>query len=106
VGAATALQILEGQAVRLHAVVAGTPTSFSWDLDGNGVYGDETRAGSVSGSDITLSAADLATLGIDNGTASYTVRVRVAYGSGPGVLGIDAAVGVASLTVLNAPPTA
>ena len=106
VGTATALQILEGQAVRLHVAAAGAPTAFTWDLDGNGSFGDEAGVGSVSGSDITLSAANLATLGIDNGTATYPIRARVVYGSGAAVLGVNAAIGVASLQVLNAQPTA
>jgi hypothetical protein len=108
VGTPTPMQISEGQGVTLRAQVAGTPTAFSWDLNGDGLFGDEAMFGSVNGADITLLAADLTTLGRDDGNAvaAYTFDVRVAFGNGAGVLGVDAEIGTASLSVLNAAPTA
>ena len=84
VGTATPLQISEGEDVTLLAVVAGTPSGFSWDLDDDGVFGDEALFGTVNGAEITLSAADLTALGRDDGTAAYGIAVQVVFGSGAG----------------------
>ncbi len=106
VGTDTALQISEGEGVTLQAVVAGTPTSITWDLDGDGAFGDEASFGTVNGAEITLTAAELESLGLDDGTADYSIGVQVAFGSGAGGLGVDTAVSTAALTVLNAAPSA
>jgi hypothetical protein len=104
VGTAAPLEIREGEGVTLRALVAGTPTGFTWDLDDDGVFGDETLFGTAGGTDLTLDAADLAALGLDDGDALYRVAVEVSYGAG--ALGVDAAVGAADLLVRNAAPSA
>lgn len=102
----TNLQINEGQGVTLRANVPGNPTGFSWDLDNDGVFGDEAAFGNSNGADITLSTAELAALGIADGDAGYTVSVQVTFGDGSGGIGVDTAQASASLVVRNTAPTA
>ena len=45
--------------------------SYSWDVNGDGTYGDAT------GANPTLSAAQRDALGLDDGPASFSVRVQV-----------------------------
>ena len=72
------------------------PLGYSWDLNGDGTFGDAT------GVTPTLSWNQLKSLGITDGPAAVNnVRVRVDDGQG-GV--VDSA--ATTLTVNNAPPTA
>src|SRR6185369_2658048 len=48
--------------------------SYSWDVNGDGVFGDAT------GATPTLSWAQLNALGIDDGASAFNVRVRVNAG--------------------------
>ena len=50
--------------------------TYSWDINGDGAYGDAT------GSNPTLTWAQLVALGIDNGPSQYNVRLRVSDGDG------------------------
>ncbi len=72
----------------------GDPLSYSWDMNGDGVFGD------ASGVSPTLSWADLANLGIDDGPSSWSVRVLVSDGVHDPVLSA-----ATSLTVHNVRPT-
>ena len=67
------------------------PLSYRWDVDGDGDF-DEN----VTGATPTLTAAELAALGIDD-DGSRTVRVEATDG-------IDAVTGTVALTVANAAP--
>ncbi|MEE4110815.1 MAG: PKD domain-containing protein [Halieaceae bacterium] len=106
VGTLKPMEISEGQGVTLRVDSPGTPSGFTWDLDNDGSYGDEAGFGVASGKVITLTAAELEALGIDDGTASYGIGALVSYGSGTGGIGVDQAEVRESLTVLNAAPTA
>ncbi len=91
--------IAEGGSLHVTAASSSDPDgdalSYSWDINGDGVFGD---AGGVSP---TLSWADLASLGIDDGPSSWSVRVLVSDGVHDPVLS-----SATSLTVHNVSPTA
>lgn len=89
----------EGDSLTLAATASdpdGDPLSFSWDINGDGVFGDATSANP------TLSWADLEALSpaINDGPATLNVTVRVDDGQGNVVVSAPV-----TLTVLNAPPT-
>ena len=73
----------------------GDPLTYSWDVNGDGVFGDATGVGP------TLAWADLEALGITDGPAVRTVRVRVADSTHPAVESAPAL-----LTVMNEAPAA
>jgi CSLREA domain-containing protein len=86
----------EGDPLSLDASLSSDPDedslTFTWDVNGDGVFGDAT------GATPTLSAAQLADLGLaDDGTFTVTVRVEDAQG------GRDEA--STTLTVNNVAPT-
>jgi hypothetical protein len=93
--------VTEGQSLTLNGsgtdpVGANDPLTYSWDLNGDNVFGDAT------GASPTLSWLDLVALGINDGPATFNnVRVRVSDGDG----GITTSSAV-TLSVVNAPPTA
>lgn len=68
----------EGQGLTLAAFpvapVAGYPVTYSWDVNGDGVFGD------AIGQEPTLTWAQLNALGITDGPSTFTVRVRVSDG--------------------------
>lgn len=71
--------ITDGNSLTIDATLSsdpdGDPLTYSWDINGDGVYGDAT------GAKPTLTAADLHTLGVVGG-ASYSVSVQVDDGQG------------------------
>lgn len=71
--------ITDGNSLTLDATLSsdpnGDPLTYSWDVNGDGVYGD------ASGATPTLTAADLHALGVFGG-ASYSVSVQVDDGQG------------------------
>jgi cyclophilin family peptidyl-prolyl cis-trans isomerase len=71
------------------------PLTYSWDINGDGVFGDAT------GQKPVLTAAQLATLGIGSGPATFQVKVRVSDSHGHST---DSA--ATTLTFNNTPPTA
>ncbi len=81
---------------------ARDPLSRTWDVNGDGMFGDES-IGTVTGSSLTLTWTQLGSLGLNNGSAdgvTYNARVRVS----------DDDAGVTSsptsaVTIYNAPPT-
>lgn len=88
--------INEGASLTLTAsAVAPGPLLYSWDVNGDGVYGDAT------GSNPTLSWAQLQTLGVNDGAAAFQVRVAVDNGAHPPVIS-----SATTLSVANTPPTA
>jgi CSLREA domain-containing protein len=72
----------------------GDPLTYSWDINGDGVFGDAT------GVNPTLTWAQLEALGIINGPSSFTVQLQVNDGQGHVVTAQT------TLTVNNVPPTA
>jgi hypothetical protein len=97
-----AYSVLEGGLLALDASASTDPNpgdilSFTWDINGDGVFGDAVGVMPL------LTWAELQTLGIDDGVASgsqWQVTVRVSDGvSTP-------AEASTTLTVSNAPPTA
>ena len=73
-------EITEGDPLDLDASASSDPDpgdalTYSWDVNGDGVLGD------ASGETPSLTAAQLAALGIANGPASYQVRVQVSDGT-------------------------
>src|SRR5262249_18761590 len=69
--------IQEGQSVLLDASQSiGNPTTYSWDVNGDGVFGDVVTANPT----VPLSWAQLVALGIDEGTIA-NVRLRISNGS-------------------------
>jgi hypothetical protein len=85
--------ITEGDSLTLEATVGGTPVSVTWDVHGDGTFGD------ASGLNPTLTWSRLNELRIDdNGTRS--VQARAFFGS---FVVMSPVVG---LTIDNAPPTA
>ena len=70
--------INQGSALTLHALAAdpdGDQLRYSWDINGDGVFGDATGANPM------LSWADLKALGIDT-TGTFNVSVMVSDGHG------------------------
>jgi CSLREA domain-containing protein len=95
VGAGGPYTISEGEGLTLSAVVtSGKPADFSWDINGDGVFGD------AIGPNPTLSWAQLQALGIVDGPSRFEVRVR-AKDSG----GQDVSSAATSLTVNDLAPT-
>jgi hypothetical protein len=92
-------QTAEGQALTLFGTAAGDPVSYSWDVNGDGVFGD------AAGQNPVLSWAQLQALippTNDNFPAAPRVRLQVTYAGG-----VQAASAVAAtFGVLNTPPTA
>ena len=91
--------INEGDALTLDGSASsdpdGDPLSYSWDVNGDGTFGDAT------GTAPTLSWQQLQALGILDGPSSFAVRVRVDDGHGHEVTS-----GPTTLTILNFSPTA
>jgi hypothetical protein len=73
----------------------GDPLSYSWDLNGDGVFGDAV------GASPTLTWAQLNALGIDDGPGASLILVQVDDGHGHVVTSLG---GI--LTITNTPPTA
>jgi hypothetical protein len=72
----------------------GDPLTYSWDVNGDGVYGDTT------GANAALSGAQREPLGANDGPRTFNVRVRVSDGK-------DATISApTTLTVNNAVPDA
>jgi 6-phosphogluconolactonase (cycloisomerase 2 family) len=88
--------ISEGGHLAVSATAAGTPSGYSWDVNGDGVFGDKT------GQDATITWAELQALpGIPvNNDGTYTVSVAVSYS---GLADSVVSNGV-TLTVLNVAP--
>src|SRR5262249_3465959 len=86
--------INEGDGLTLNATASLDPDgdllSYSWDVNGEGVFGDATGVTPI------LAWQQLQTPGIHDGPASFAVRVRVNDGQGP-----DVTSGPASLMVQN-----
>ncbi len=88
--------INEGDGLTLAAsITGGTATDLTWDLNGDGVFGDAV------GANPTLTPAQLQALGIVDGPGVFTVRVRATDGAGKQIT--SAAV---TLSIGNVPPTA
>lgn len=87
-----------GDAITLDASASSDPdgqvTSFSWDLDGNGVYGDATGATATT----SFAAAGSHTIGLtvvdtEGLTATITQAIDVGCGTAPSVPSIDCRLG-------------
>jgi hypothetical protein len=91
------LAIDEGQPLSLDASgttdADGDTLGFSWDLNGDGVFGDAT------GSSFTLTAAQLDALGMADGPNVFNAQLVVTDAFGPVVRDFD-------VTVANVAPTA
>jgi len=92
--------INEGAGLSLLAIAsdpagANDPLTYSWDLNGDDVYGDAV------GATPTLSWAQLVSLGLNNGPATFNVRVRVTDDDGGST---DSAVSI--VTINNVAPVA
>lgn len=89
--------VTEGESVTLSSALSSDPNgdllSYSWDVNGDGQFGDAT------GVTPTLSWPQLKALGID-GTAVYNVRVQVSDGVNPTVISP-----IAHLNTNNLAPT-
>lgn len=89
--------ITEGAALTLDAAHSsdadGDPLTYSWDVNGDGVYGD------ASGVNPTLTWAQLQALGINDGPNTFAIRVQVDDGHGHVVTSP-----AATMTVGNTPP--
>ena len=85
----------EGAALTLDgsATIAGPSATFTWDVNGDGTFGDATDASP------TLSADQLVTLGLGDGPASLTVTLQVTEGA---TIDTD----TTALTITNVAPTA
>jgi len=93
-------QVVEGGVLLLDASGSSDPDvgdvlTYSWDVNGDGTFGDASDAAP------TLTWSQLVALGIEEGPASYSVRVRVFDGQGNVVTS-----GATTLEVVNAAPTA
>lgn len=92
-------EVVEGEPLTLDATATdadGDEFDYSWDVNGDGVYGD------AAGASPTLGPEQLKALGLGDGPATSAVRVRLGDGEPDG----ETVLGPAALTVLNAPPTA
>jgi hypothetical protein len=90
--------VAEGGSLSLHASgtdADGDSLTYSWDVNGDGTFGDAT------GANPTLSSTQLTALGIADGPDSATVKVRVDDGHGGSIDSNGAA-----LTIANTAPTA
>lgn len=91
--------VAEGSGVTLSAAssadVDGDTLTYSWDVNGDGTFGDAT------GVNPTLTASQLSTLGINDGPKSFQVKVKVSDGHGHTTTS-----GAATLSVTNVVPTA
>jgi hypothetical protein len=91
--------IQEGASLNLDASASsdpeGDPLTYSWDVNGDGVFGDAT------GVKPTLTWAQLQALGIDDGPTTWNVKVRVSDGFNPPVTSA-----AATLSLSNTAPTA
>ena len=89
----------EGDSLTLDASASssskGASPSYFWDINGDGVFTDAT------GVDPTLTWDQLKALGINDGPATFDVRVRVDDGLGHSATSLPV-----ELKILNAPPTA
>ena len=68
----------EGSSVTLHAIgtdAQGFPLTYTWDINGDGIYGDAT------GANPTLTWAQLVALGVDS-SGTFNVRVIASDGHG------------------------
>jgi Domain of unknown function (DUF4114)/PKD domain len=101
-----------GDGLVLRAQSYGSPTSFAWDVNGDGTFGDATGSAgapvnNVVTSEVTLTWADLQAVLTAGGVvqdapqALANVRVRVTYAGGNTVTSTPTAV-----TILDTPPTA
>ncbi len=91
----------EGQALTLNAPAATGAVAYTWDVNGNGTFGDES-GGTVSngGRTVVFTAAQLATLGIADGPRMIgNLAVKVTDG-----LGVETTA-TTTLTVNNVAPT-
>ncbi|MBX7106841.1 MAG: hypothetical protein K1X57_22385, partial [Gemmataceae bacterium] len=94
VGVGGPYAVAEGGSVVLHAVSYTNPAfplTYSWDLNGDGVFGDAT------GANPTVAWTQF---GVNDGPATRRIRVRAIDGSN------SATSAEAVVTVTNAPPTA
>lgn len=97
VSAGSSYAIAEGESLALQASGTdpdGGPLTYSWDLNGDLIFGDAV------GADPTLTYAQLAALGIEDGPSAYTVRVRATDSLGLSVVSLPV-----SLSLVNAPPS-
>jgi hypothetical protein len=97
--------ITEGQGVTLTRTNSVDPNGdairYSWDVNGDGTFGDEAQGTlNSTGESLSYTWAQLRSLGIADGSASYAVRVRSDDGKGH-VTTSDPA----TLTVNDAAPT-
>src|SRR5262249_17885306 len=86
--------IQEGQSLTLSGAASsdGDALTFSWDVNGDGIFGDAT------GVSPTLTWAQLQALGITDGPSQFQVRVRV-----EGCCTADSP--AVTLTVINVAPS-
>lgn len=86
--------VAEGGSAALAGSATGTGLSYSWDLNGDSVYGDALGAAP------TVTWAQLAALGLGDGPGTHVVSLRVTDGGGQSVTETT------WLTLQNAAPTA
>ena len=101
VSAGTGYTIDEGSSLTLLASASDpsgntSQLTYSWDINGDGIYGDAT------GANPTLTWTQLNALGITQGPATFQVSVRVTDNNGSGLSTTSAPV---TLTIVDLPPT-